>query len=269
MKNTVLLIAAFLLATCWKANAQFLKGLKEQAVGRSKEVVQFKTNEKVTEKTSESIDKVMNINLKETFKGDDASEEYELLKPVYNFSFHYRMKTVANGRTTFSDYLLQPGESWYGVSPGEETDRLTIYEAEHFFTFTGSGKNKSVKSSPPDTGKKKEDDTFNFRSSATGGGLPPKTFLDIECPGYQVRASGRTVDYYILPGEGVNFPPALLHNLNMSIPKAILQQLVSESRGLIVSAEMSDENNNLIFLMECAELNKIDFAFETEGYSIR
>ena len=264
------MIAVLSLITTIKANAQFLKDLKGQAVGRSKEVVQFKTNEKVTEKTSEGLDKVLNVNVREAIKGEETYEQYEHLKPAYKFSFHYQLKTIENGRTTIADYLLQPGEPYFGVSPGEGTDKLTLFEAEHFFTFSGTGKNKSVKSSKPDIPGKKEDDTFNFRNSVSLSELPAKTLLGYECLGYQLRTSDQTVDYYIIPGSEAVFPPPLLQNLNINLPRLVLDKLMAENRGLIVYVEKRNNTNNArIALVECTELNHIGFEFETEGYNIK
>lgn len=270
MKNRIVIIVIFCLAATHTVHAQFLKDLKEQAVGRSKEVVQYKTNEKVTEKTSEGMDEVMNVNIREAIKGDETYEEYEHLKGVYNFSYHYQMKTVANDRTTLTDYLFQPGEAYYGVSPGEETDKLTIFETEHFFTFSGSGKNKSVKSSKPTDARKKEEERFNFRNQVSSSELPAKNFLGYECQGYQLRTSTQTVDYYLIPGSGVTIPASLLQNLNLNLPRLVLDKLIAENRELIVSMEIKNNTNNArIALIECTELNEIGFEFETEGYTIR
>ena len=270
MKNRIAMIAVLSLITTIKANAQFLKDLKGQAVGRSKEVVQFKTNEKVTEKTSEGLDKVLNVNVREAIKGEETYEQYEHLKPAYKFSFHYQLKTIENGRTTITDYLLQPGETYFGTSQEEETDKLTIFEADHLFTFSGSGKNKSVKSTKPDDNRKKEDDTFNFRNQLSTSELQTKNFLGHECPGYQLSTSNQTVEYYIIPGSEAAIPPSLLHNLNLNIPRLVLEKLMAEQRGLIVSVEMrNNTKNERVLLLECTELNHIGFEFVTEGYSIR
>lgn len=269
MKKTLVITALLTLALVIQTNGQFVRNLKEMAVGRSKEVIHHKTNEKVAETTAEGMDKILNPDLSGLLNTNESYEQYENLAPSYRFTYHYRMKTVTGGKTVSTDYLLHPGSSYYGISAGEETDRLTIFETDHLFTFSGSGKSKSVKSSKPETSGKKEDDTFNFKSSATISGLPPKTIMGAECHGYQLRTSQKSLDYYILPGTGVTIPPTMLQNLNTGIPKAILQQLSSEIRGLIVSAELKNEKNERIFLMECTELNPIEYEFETEGYTIK
>ncbi len=267
MKKNLFITALLTLALAIQTNAQFVRNLKEMAVGRSKEVIHQKTNEKVTEKTADGMDKILNPDLPGLVSNNESYEEYENLESTYRFTFHYRMKTAAGGKPNFTDYLLNPGSNYYGISAGEETDKLTIFETDHFFTF--SGKNKSVKSSKPDIPGKKEDDTFNFRNSASVNELPVKIIMGAACPGYQIRTPEKTLEYYILPGAGVTIPPTMLQNLYSGIPKAILQQLTTETRGLIVSIELKNEKNDRIFLMECTELNPIEYDFDTEGYTIK
>lgn len=269
MKKIALLTFIFSLTLLTTTYAQFLKNIKDQSVERSKDVVQNKTTEKAMVKTAEGMDKILNFNPKEAIKGEETYEEYDLLKPAYGFSLHYQMKLIANGKATITDYLFQPNAGYYGVSSGQETDKLTIFDEEYFFTFSGTGKNKAVKSSKPSE-KKKDDDTFNFRNTMASSELPAKNLMGSECLGFQLKTSDRTVDYYVMTEVPAAIPAAIWTNLNVGLPRPVLQQLMTENRGLIVSVEMRNNANNArIFQLECTELNPIDYEFETEGYTIR
>lgn len=269
MKKIALLTVFFSLSLLTTAYAQFLKNIKDQSVERSKDVVQNKTTEKAMVKTAESMDKVLNLNPKEAIKGEETYEEYDLLKPAYGFSLHFQMKLITNGKATITDYLFQPNAGYYGISSEQETDKLTIFEEEYFFIFSGTGKNKAVKSSKPSE-KKKDDDTFNFRNTMVTSELPAKNLMGSECHGFQLKTSDRTLNYYVMTDIPAAIPATIWANLNLGLPRPVLQQLMSENRGLIVSVEMKNNANNArIFQLECTELNPIDYEFETEGYTIK
>jgi hypothetical protein len=252
------------------AKAQLMKEIKEKALGRSKEVVEFKTIEKAAGETSKVMDKILEPDLEGVTGGRNKMSAFENMRSEYVFNQHLQIKTFFDGKEKISDYLFPSDVNFFGVSDASDSEKFTIYDRGVSYIFVNEGKKKSVKATEW-IANSKDEAGFSFRSTLNITKLEPMTLLNYQCDGYQLETEDRILRYYSTAVIDAKLPLTFFESVNFKLPSAMLNHFITEAKGLILYMEVFSKKDTKkhLFQMECSEFNKIAFSIETSDYNAK
>lgn len=252
------------------AKAQLIKEIKEKALGRSKEVIEFKTIEKAAGETSKVMDKILEPDLEGITGGRNKVSAYENMRSEYEFNQHLQIKTSFDGKEKISDFLFPSDADFLGVSDAGNAEKLTIYDGGVSYIFVNEGKKKFVKAAEWIT-TSKEEEGFSFRSTLNLTALEPMTLMNYQCDGYQIETDDRILRYYSTTETDVKQPLKIIELVEYTLPSAMLNHFKSEAKGLILYMEVFSKKDSKkhLYRMECTEFNKIAFSIETSDYNAK
>jgi hypothetical protein len=270
MKRVSFILILIVCLASLTAKAQLLKEIKEKALGRSKEVIEFKTTEKAAGETSKVMDKVLEPDLEGIKGGRSNVSAYESMRSEYEFNQHLQIKTFFDGKEKISDFLFPSDADFLGVSDAGDSEKFTIYDSGFSYIFVNEGKKKSVKATEWITNSKDEEG-FSFRSTLNITRLEPMTLLNYQCDGYQLEIEDRILRYYATTETDAKLPLTFFESVNFKLPSAMLNHFITEAKGLILYMEVLSKKDTKkhLFQMECSDFNKIAFSIDTTEYNAK
>src|SRR5690606_12287522 len=254
------------------SEAQFLKKLKKRVEEKVEQTVVEKTADKASEKASNSMDKIFDINLKNTqTKGKKVDAKN--VPDSYQFSYKYQLKMTTAGEEMGLDYFLEPEATYMGMKMDAGMPFFMVIDddANATFMFMESGGNKVVTATSLEMNEAPEDiDDIKTPSleDLTITDLPNKTFLGYDCIGKKFENDEYAFISYFTLDAPVSFDQVFKSEMDR-YPEPIKEQFKNYEGALLMHMEMIDKKNkgkkNTSGTMECIAIETIDYQFDTKA----
>lgn len=253
-KFLLLLSCLFILTTT--AEAQFLNRLKKKVIERAENVIIDKTADKAAERTSKTMDKVLNPKLDALFNmGTGKTVDVSELPAEYKFDYLYRLKMSAGEGELEMDYLFNKNENYFGAKTAFSPDMLMVFDTDNNLIVMKSG--ESVIARQLDVTSGDNDEEVEVLEDYSFSEVPSRVFHGINCPGYVMENSENKITFYIAPDVGVGFGNNNSGKGNIAnLPKEMQALSNKYENGLMMYMEMENKLNTkdsdqLFTSMEC------------------
>lgn len=273
MKKTRFIVFFLLLGLTQTSEAQFLKKLKKRVEEKVEQTVVEKTADKASEKASNSMDKIFDINLKNT-QAKGKKVDAKNVPDSYHFSYKYQMKMITSSGEMDVDYFLEPDATYMGMkmNAGVPFFMVTDDDAKTTYMFMESGGNKVVTATSIDMDESMED-IEDIESPSledmTITDLPNKTILGYNCIGKKFENDEYAFVSYFTVDAPVSFDQVFKSEMDR-YPEPIKEQFKNYEGALLMHMEMIDKTNkgkrNTSGTMECIAIETIDYQFDTKAY---
>jgi hypothetical protein len=269
MKTTVkkmqtISIATIMLFLFQPVNAQFLKKLSNRVQQTVENVIIEKTADKAGEKTSNSMDKVLNMKIPGMGgKQVDASE----IPNSYDFTWKYSLKMNTKEGDMVLDYFLKPDQPYFGFNTPTMEDMFMVMDTGNKLTviYMQSEANSTMMAMamPDDINIEEMEDTSE---DFTYDILPNKTIMGFDCKG--VKA---TNDRYDMTMYFTNEAPVSFNDIYKSdkaqIPEGMKKYFKDGENTLMLELTMIDKKKSkLNATMECIGLEEVQKMIDKSDY---
>ncbi|MEY8869710.1 DUF4412 domain-containing protein [Gaetbulibacter sp. PBL-D1] len=273
MKKTRFIVFFLLLGLTQTSEAQFLKKLKKRVEEKVEQTVVEKTADKASEKASNSMDKIFDINLKNT-QAKGKKVDAKNVPDSYHFSYKYQMKMITSSGEMDVDYFLEPDATYMGMKMDAGMPFFMVIDddANATFMFMESGGNKVVTATSLEMNEDLED-IEDIESPSledlTITDLPNKTFLGYDCIGKKFENDEYAFVSYFTVDAPVSFDQVFKSEMDR-YPEPIKEQFKNYKGALLMHMEMIDKTNkgkkNTSGTMECVAIEALDYKFSTKDY---
>ncbi|WP_262733661.1 DUF4412 domain-containing protein [Gaetbulibacter sp. NE] len=273
MKKTRFIVFFLLLGLTQTSEAQFLKKLKKRVEEKVEQTVVEKTADKASEKASNSMDKIFDINLKNT-QAKGKKVDAKNVPDSYHFSYKYQMKMITSSGEMDVDYFLEPDATYMGMKMDAGMPFFMVIDddANATFMFMESGGNKVVTATSLEMNEDLED-IEDIESPSledlTITDLPNKTFLGYDCIGKKFENDEYAFVSYSTVDAPVSFDQVFKSEMDR-YPEPIKEQFKNYKGALLMHMEMIDKTNkgkkNTSGTMECVAIEALDYKFSTKDY---
>jgi hypothetical protein len=264
MKRIVLIAVLIAGIGVNQSNAQFLKDLKDRAIERSKDVVIGKTADKAAEKTSNTMDKLLNPDFSRLSNPVGKKVDMSKLPASYNFDYRYALKmTTQEGEIDF-DYYLSKTEPYMGAKMNMGMEMSMVFDEGNkvMLTFV----NGMPMATEMDLSDALDDEDKNLNNNYTFKELPNREFLGYDCIGREMENDEYKFIIYIAPDMEAGFG-SMFKSDHANIPPAMQKFAGEYENGLMMYMEMVDKKNkkrkNTSGTMECVAFEPSDLVIKT------
>lgn len=246
------------------ANAQFLKKLSDRVQQTVENVIIEKTADKAGEKTSNSMDKILNMKIPGMGgKPVDASE----VPDSYDFEWKYSLRVNTKEGDMVLDYFLKPDHPYFGFNTPTMEDMFMVMDSgkEIMVIYMQSEGNSTMMAMamPTDLNVEEMEDTsgdFTYEI------LPNKTIMGFNCKG--VRA---TNEQYDMTMYFTNEAPVSFNDIYKSdkaqIPEGMKKYFKDGENTLMLELTMIDKKKSkLNATMECIGLEEVQKIIDKSDY---
>ncbi len=211
----ILLIVLVSIISTSVTNAQFLKKLQRRVELAAEEAVIRKIEEKVSQKTGEGMDKILDKDFNNMFKkkfGGMSAVDPSILPESYDFDWKYTMQIQSKEGTFVMNYFLKPQAKYFGAKPEipqskSKGSMFTVMDFERnvntIFMDLGSSKTATPLSMPKDMGLKADDDDqteeYTFEEIGT------KEILGYKSQGFKMENDEVLMIIYVAMNAPVSF----------------------------------------------------------------
>ncbi len=246
------------------ASAQFFKKLSNRVQNTVENVIIQKTADKAGEKTSNSMDKILNMNMPGMGqKPVDVSE----VPNSYDFEWKYSLKITSKEGDMILDYFLKPNQPYFGFNTPTMEDVFMVMDTGNniMVIYMKSEGNSSIMAMgmPVDLNTDEMKDTS---ADFTYEILPNKTIMGYNCKG--VRA---TNDEYDMTMYFTNEAPVSFNDIYKSdkaqIPEGMKKYFKDGENTLMLELTMIDKKKSkLNATMECIGLEEVQKMIDKSDY---
>lgn len=266
MKNAKIVLALLImLISVQTTQAQFLKKLKQRVEQKVENVVVEKTADKAAEKTSNSLDKVFDMN---PFSMGKGKVDPALIAEAYEFSWKYSLNMKTKEGDMVLDYFLQPGQPYFGFTSPMMENMFTVMDNKRNMTvmFMLSDKNSVMmaNSMPDDLDLEEsadESEAFGYES------LPDKEIMGYTCTGVKATNDRYEISMYFTSDAPVSFSD-IYKKQNKNIPAGLKNYFGEDDYVLMLEMQMTDlKKAKMSATMECIGLEEVQKTIYKRDYN--
>lgn len=265
--NRILIIAILLTVVgIDTANAQFLKDLKDRAMERSKEVVIGKTADKVADKTSQAMDKILNPDFSGLMNQGGKKVDISKLPDSYEFDYRYALKMTTSEGVIDLDYYLSKTEPYMGAKMNMGMEMSMVFDDGNKVMFTYV--NGMAVATEMDLNSELDNEDLTDYQDYTFKTLPNREFLGYDCIGREIENEEYKFTIYIAPDMEAGFG-SMFKSDHANLPPAMQKFAAEYENGLMMYMEMEDKKNkkkkNTSATMECIAFEPSDLVISTRN----
>lgn len=258
-------IAISMLFLLPSANAQFLKKLSNRVQQTVENVIIEKTADKAGEKTSNSMDKVLNMNIPGMGqKPVDASE----IPNSYDFTWKYSLKMNTKEGDMVLDYFLKPNQPYFGFNTPTMEDMFMVMDNGKKMTviyMKSEGNSTMIAMAMPDdlNVEEMEDTSGDFTYEI----LPNKTVMGYDCKGVRATNDRHDMTMYFTNEAPVSFND-IYKSDKAQIPQGLKKYFKEGENTLMLELTMIDKKKSkLNATMECIGLEEVQKMIDKSEYN--
>ena len=270
MKKILFLIVLLIGAGTINVNGQFLKELKKRAVDRSKQVVINKAAEKVADKTSQAMDKLLNPDFGNLMNRGGKKVDMSKVPATYNFNYRYALKMTTGEGAIDIDYYLNNTEPYMGVKMNMGMEMSMVFDEGNKLMFTYV--NGMATATEMDFKSELNQEDMDMYNDYTFKELPNRKFLDYDCIGREMENTDYKFTIYIAPDMAAGFGN-MFKSDHANIPPVMQKFSKDYENGLMMYMEMVDKKNkkkkkkNTSAIMECVAFEPSQMVIHTKSIS--
>ncbi|SFZ93420.1 protein of unknown function [Flaviramulus basaltis] len=253
-------------------HAQFFKKLKERAKDAAEETVLRKSEEKVAQKTDQTMEKIFNINF-----GKGKAIDPSLLSSSYNFNWRYTLEMITKEGNLKMHYYLNEDADYFGNQPempngkgsGSMGNMFMVYDLKNelMAIFMANGTKKTgMAMSIPKMDEIVEDQDFSETSFKEIG---TKEILGYTCQGFEMDSKEYHIVMYVAfntPVSFNNYKESMSKNLPKGFNKKWLEKL--EDNSLMMEMTYTNKKKSkLSGTMTCVALVNETKSIQVSDYS--
>lgn len=266
MKRILIIVILLTVVGIDTVNAQFLKDLKDRAIERSKEVVIGKTADKVADKTSQAMDKILNPDFSKLTNPGGKKVDMSQLPDSYKFDYRYALKMTTTEGVIDLDYFLSKTEPYMGAKMNMGMEMSMVFDEGNKVMFTYV--NGMAIATELDLPSEVDDAEMNSYEDYTFRTLPNREFLGYDCIGREMENEEYKFTIYIAPDMEAGFG-SMFKTEHANLPPAMQKFAGEYENGLMMFMEMEDKKNkkkkNTSATMECVAFEPSDLVISTRN----
>jgi len=261
----ILLVLLIMVISAQTTQAQLFKKLKQSIEQKVENVIIEKTSDKAAEKTSNSLDKVFDIN---PFSMGKDKVDTALIPESYEFSWKYSLNMKTKEGDMVLDYFLQPGQPYFGFTSPMMESMFTVMDNERNMTvmYMLSDKNSVMmaNSMPDDLDLEEsadESEAFGYES------LPDKEIMGYNCTGVKATNNRYEISMYFTSDAPVSFSD-IYKKQNKNIPAGLKNYFGEDDYVLMLEMQMTDlKKDKMNATMECIGLEEVQKTIYKRDYN--
>ena len=266
MKRILIIVILLAVVGIDTSDAQFLKDLKDRAIERSKEVVIGKTADKVADKTSQAMDKILNPDFSKLTNPGGKKVDMSQLPDSYKFDYRYALKMTTTEGVIDLDYFLSKTEPYMGAKMNMGMEMSMVFDEGNKVMFTYV--NGMAIATELDLDSEVDDAEINRYEDYTFRTLPNREFLGYDCIGREMENEEYKFTIYIAPDMEAGFG-SMFKTEHANLPPAMQKFAGEYENGLMMFMEMEDKKNkkkkNTSATMECVAFEPSDLVISTRN----